>query len=124
VARISGVDLPSKKRLVIALTYIYGIGNTRAKKICAQVGLSEDIKVFELTEEHIARLREAVEKNYVTETELREQVKKSILSLGDTYRGKRHRAKLPVRGQRSRSNARTRKGNQRKPVEKKKATNR
>jgi small subunit ribosomal protein S13 len=112
VARIAGVDIPRDKRLVIALTYIYGIGPTTAKKVIAIANLSPDLKVRELTDEQVGRLREVVDKQLKVEGELRREVAlniKRLMEIG-TYRGLRHRRGLPVRGQRTRTNARSRRG--------------
>jgi len=112
MARIAGVDLPRDKRVEIALTYIYGIGRTRAKQILAMTGVNPDTRVRDLTEDEISRLREAIDKNFVVEGDLRREVQLNIKRLIDIgcYRGLRHRRGLPVRGQRTRTNARTRKG--------------
>ena len=111
MARLAGVDLPKDKRIEIGLTYIYGIGRTSANKILAQTGINPDTRVKDLTEEEEAKLREALE-NYVVEGDLRRQTAldiKRLMEIG-CYRGARHRKGLPVRGQRSKTNARTRKG--------------
>lgn len=112
MARIANVNIPSGKRLVIALTYIYGIGNTTAQKICAHAHISEDVRVKDLGDEQLASLRDVIEKNYVVEGELRREVTLNIKKKKDIrcYQGLRHIRKLPVRGQRTHSNARTRKG--------------
>ncbi|HLT58493.1 MAG: 30S ribosomal protein S13 [Limnochordales bacterium] len=112
MARIAGVDLPRDKRVVIALTYIYGIGRTRAQTIVQQTGVNPDTRVRDLTEDEINRLREFIDKNYTVEGDLRREVQTNIKRLIDigSYRGLRHRRGLPVRGQRTRTNARTRKG--------------
>lgn len=112
MARIAGVDLPRDKRVVIALTYIYGIGRSRAETIVKSTGINPDTRVRDLTEEEINRLREFIDKNYTVEGDLRREVQNSIKRLIDIgcYRGLRHRRGLPVRGQRTRTNARTRKG--------------
>src|SRR5690606_14820769 len=112
VARIAGVDLPRDKRVVIALTYIYGIGRSRAETIVKSTGINPDTRVRDLTEEEINRLREFIDKNYTVEGDLRREVQNNIKRLIDIgcYRGLRHRRGLPVRGQRTRTNARTRKG--------------
>ena len=112
MARIAGVDLPRNKRLVIALTYIYGIGRTTSQKILAQLGLNESQRVSELNETQVREIRDYIEANYKVEGELSNQVKLNIKRLMDLgcYRGLRHRRNLPVRGQRTRTNARTRKG--------------
>ncbi|MDI3538859.1 MAG: small subunit ribosomal protein [Bacillota bacterium] len=112
MARIAGVDLPREKRVEIALTYIYGIGLSSARKILAKTKVNPDTRVKDLTEEEAARLREEIEKNYKVEGDLRRDVAlniKRLIEIG-TYRGLRHRRGLPVRGQRTRTNARTRKG--------------
>jgi small subunit ribosomal protein S13 len=118
VARIAGINIPDQKHTVIALTAIYGIGKTRAKAICAAAGIAEDVKIRELSEEQIEKLREEVGK-FTVEGDLRREVTLSIKRLLDLgcYRGLRHRRSLPVRGQRTKTNARTRKG-PRKPIKK------
>jgi small subunit ribosomal protein S13 len=112
VARIAGVNLPSQKRLEIALTYIYGIGNTSAKDICDAAKISRGKRVSELTEAEIATIREVIDKNYMVEGDRRRMVSMNIKRLVDLgcYRGVRHRKNLPVRGQNTRTNSRTRKG--------------
>lgn len=112
MARIAGVDLPKNKRIEIALTYIYGIGRSTAKKILEEAGISPDVRTDNLTDEQIATLRRIIDTNYKVEGELRAQVAMNIKRLMDLgcYRGLRHRRGLPVRGQRTHSNARTRKG--------------
>ncbi|MEW6032580.1 MAG: 30S ribosomal protein S13 [Bacillota bacterium] len=112
MARIAGVDLPRDKRVEVALTYIYGIGPTTARRIVQDTGLSPDTRIRNLTEEEVARLRETIERNYKVEGDLQREVQMNIKRLIDlgTYRGLRHRRGLPVRGQRTRTNARTRKG--------------
>ncbi len=122
MARIAGVDLPNNKRVVIALTYIYGIGRTTSEKIIKEAGISPDKRVYELTDEEIAKLRNIIEKNYKIEGELRTEVSMNIKRLIDigSYRGLRHRRGLPVRGQRTRTNARTRKGKRKTVAGKKK----
>ena len=112
MARIAGVDLPRDKRIEISLTYIFGIGPTRSKEILAITGISADTRTRDLTEEEVAKIREAIDKNYRVEGDLRREVTlniKRLLDLG-CYRGLRHRKGLPVRGQRTKTNARTRKG--------------
>jgi small subunit ribosomal protein S13 len=123
VARIAGVDLPRDKRVEIGLRYIYGIGPTRAKEILAQTGVNPDTRVKDLSESDVAALREAVETNYQVEGDLRRQEAMYIKRLMDIgcYRGRRHRMGLPVRGQRTRTNARTRRGSRRTVAGKKKA---
>jgi small subunit ribosomal protein S13 len=113
VARIAGVDLPRDKRIEAALPYIYGIGWSNGRKILAEAGVSPDIRVRDLTEEEVSRIREAIERGgYRVEGELRREVQLNIKRLIDigSYRGLRHRRGLPVRGQRTKTNARTRKG--------------
>jgi small subunit ribosomal protein S13 len=112
MARIAGVDIPREKRLVIALTYIYGIGPTTAKKVVGSANLDPDLKVKALSDEQVGRLREVVDKQLKVEGELRREVAlniKRLMEIG-TYRGLRHRRGLPVRGQRTRTNARSRRG--------------
>ena len=111
MARIAGVDIPNEKRIVVSLTYIYGIGNTTAKKICDAAGVSVDIRTKNLTDEQLTALRSEVAK-YRTEGDLRREVALNIKRLTEIgcYRGIRHKKGLPVRGQRTRTNARTRKG--------------
>ncbi|RLE31514.1 30S ribosomal protein S13 [Candidatus Acetothermia bacterium] len=111
MARIAGVNLPAKKRIEVALTYIYGIGPSRAKEILARTGVDPDTKVMDLTEQEVSALRKEVE-SYTVEGDLRRQVRSHIQRLIDIgcYRGIRHRQGLPVRGQKTRSNARTWKG--------------
>ena len=123
MARISGIDIPNEKRVVVSLTYIYGIGDTTAKKICADAGVSEDIRVRNLTDEQLVALRTQVSK-YKTEGDLRREVALNIKRLTEIgcYRGKRHKAGLPVRGQRTKTNARTRKGKRKTIANKKQAT--
>tara|TARA_B100000949_G_C13973066_1_gene321901 strand:- start:68 stop:445 length:378 start_codon:yes stop_codon:yes gene_type:complete len=112
LARISGVNLPTNKRVKIALTYIYGIGPTTANQICKEVGISDDKRVSKLTDDEVVKIRENIEKKLKVEGDLRSEVSLNIKRLTDlgTYRGLRHRKKLPVRGQRTHTNARTRKG--------------
>jgi small subunit ribosomal protein S13 len=112
MARISGIDLPRDKRIETALTYIYGIGETSAQQILEVAGISPDIRVRDLSEADAARLREIVERDYRVEGDLRREVNASIKRLVEigSYRGVRHRRGLPVRGQRTKTNARTRKG--------------
>jgi small subunit ribosomal protein S13 len=115
MARIAGVDLPRDKRVEIALTYIYGIGTTRARALLAQTGVGPDTRVRDLTEEDTVRLRDALENQYRVEGDLRREVAaniKRLIEIG-SYRGLRHRRGLPVRGQRTSTNARTRKGKKR-----------
>ncbi|HLN13853.1 MAG TPA: 30S ribosomal protein S13 [bacterium] len=112
MARIAGVDLPRDKRVEVALTYIYGIGRSRAGEILQITGISPDTRVRSLTEEEVTRLREVIDRNYKVEGDLRRDVAMDIRRLIEigSYRGLRHRRGLPVRGQRTRTNARTRKG--------------
>lgn len=123
MARIAGVDLPRDKRVEIGLTYIYGIGLSRAQAIIAATGVNPDIRVKDLTEEDVTALRAHVEANYQIEGDLRRWESMNIKRLMDigTYRGRRHRLGLPVRGQRTRTNARTRRGVRRTVAGKKKA---
>ena len=112
MARISGIDLPREKRIEIALTYIYGIGPARAAKVLADTKIDPDTRVKDLTEDQEALLREEIEKNYAIEGDLRREVAMNIKRLSEIgcYRGLRHRRGLPVHGQRTKTNARTRKG--------------
>ena len=122
MARIAGIDLPKDKRVEIGLTYIYGIGRTSANKILAQAGISPDVRVKDLSEEDEAKLREVIGHSYTVEGDLRRDVAMDIKRLTEIgcYRGMRHRKGLPVRGQRSKTNARTRKGPKRTVANKKK----
>lgn len=112
MARIAGVNIPAQKRVVIALRYIHGIGPHRAAEICKKLGLPESRRVNELTEDELLRIRETVDADYQVEGDLRREVAMNIKRLMDLgcYRGLRHRKSLPVRGQRTHTNARTRKG--------------
>jgi len=112
VARIAGVNIPTNKRVEIALTYIHGIGRTTAKRICAEINLAESRRVSDLTDDEVGRIREVIERTHKVEGDLRREVAINIKRLMDLgcYRGLRHRRKLPVRGQRTHTNARTRKG--------------
>ncbi len=112
MARISGIDLPREKRIEIGLTYIYGIGRKSANDILKATGIDPDIRVKDLTEDQESALREEIDKHYTIEGDLRREVALNIKSLTEIgcYRGMRHRRGLPVRGQRSKTNARTRKG--------------
>ncbi|MGL5196609.1 MAG: 30S ribosomal protein S13 [Chroococcales cyanobacterium] len=123
MARIAGVDLPRDKRVEIGLRYIYGIGPTRAQEILERTGVNPDTRVKDLTDAEVATLREDVEKNYEIEGDLRRLEAMNIKRLMDIgcYRGRRHRMGLPVRGQRTRTNARTRRGGRRTVAGKKKA---
>ncbi|MCL7749061.1 MULTISPECIES: 30S ribosomal protein S13 [Halalkalibacter] len=121
MARVAGVDIPRDKRVVISLTYVYGIGKAKSSEILAKAGVSEDTRVRDLTEEELGRIREAVE-GYRVEGDLRREVSlniKRLIEIG-SYRGIRHRRGLPVRGQNSKNNARTRKGPRRTVANKKK----
>ena len=112
MARIAGVDLPRDKRVEISLTYIYGIGRITAKKIVAEVGIDPQTRVKDLTDAEANKLREAIEKGYMVEGDLRREIAlniKRLIEIG-SYRGLRHRRGLPVRGQKTKTNARTRKG--------------
>ncbi|MBR0466733.1 MAG: 30S ribosomal protein S13 [Clostridia bacterium] len=122
MARIAGVDLPNEKRVEIGLTYIFGIGLTTSKKILADTGINPDVRVKDLTEEDISKLREYIDHNLQVEGDRRRTVAldiKRLIEIG-SYRGVRHRKGLPVRGQRSKTNARTRKGPKRTIANKKK----
>jgi small subunit ribosomal protein S13 len=112
VARISGVNIPSNKRVEVALTYIHGIGDTLAKQICAKVSIPLERRVSQLTESEIIQIREVIDRDYMVEGDLRREVAMNIKRLMDLgcYRGLRHRRGLPVHGQRTHTNARTRKG--------------
>lgn len=112
MARIAGVDLPRDKRIEISLTYIFGIGLTTSKAILEATGINPDTRTRDLTEEEVAKLREAIDKNYRVEGDLRREVSLNIKRLVEIgcYRGRRHRMGLPVRGQKTKTNARTRKG--------------
>ena len=122
MARIAGVNIPTQKRVPVALTYIYGIGPTKAKQICARVGVPESRRVHQLTDDEIVRIRESIDRDYQVEGDLRREVAMNIKRLMDLgcYRGLRHRKGLPVRGQRTHTNARTRKGRSRPIAGKKK----
>ena len=124
MARIAGVNIPAQKRVEIALRYIYGIGPKRAAEICQKVGIATQRRVNELTDDEIFRIREAIDQGYKVEGDLRRDVAISIKRLMDLgcYRGLRHRKSLPVRGQRTHTNARTRKGPARPIAGKKNAT--
>ncbi len=112
MARIAGVNIPTQKRVEIALTYIHGIGRTMASSICQQVDIPRERRVNELTDDEVARIRETIDRDYIVEGDLRRGVAMNIKRLMDLgcYRGLRHRKGLPVRGQRTSTNARTRKG--------------
>ena len=122
MARIAGVDLPKDKRIEIGLTYVYGIGRTTANRILAETGINPDTRVKDLTEEEEAKLRDCIDKTVIVEGDLRRQTAlniKRLIEIG-SYRGQRHRRGLPVRGQRRKTNARTRKGPKRTIANKKK----
>ena len=123
MARIAGVDLPRNKRLEIALTYIYGIGRSNSQDILIQSEVSPDTRVRDLAEDEVARLREVIDRNYTVEGDLRREVQMNIKRLMDigSYRGIRHRIGLPLRGQGTKNNARTRKGRKKTVAGKKKA---
>lgn len=112
MARIAGVNIPTGKRVVIALTYIHGIGNTKSREICSTVGIPAEVRVNELTDDQVVRIRETIDSDHQVEGDLRRSVSMNIKRLMDLgcYRGLRHRRGLPVRGQRTHTNARTRKG--------------
>ncbi len=123
MARIAGVDIPREKRLEIALTYIYGVGRTTAQLVCDQAGMSRDTRVRDLTEEEVAQLRGFIDQNLKVEGDLRRDVAQDIkrkIEIG-CYQGIRHRKGLPVHGQRTHTNARTRKGPKKTVANKKKA---
>ncbi len=122
MARIAGVDLPRNKHVEIALTYIYGIGINRSRDIIARTGIDPSVKAQDLTEEQVNEIRKVIDNNYKVEGELRSEVSMNIKRLMDLgcYRGLRHRKSLPCRGQRTSTNARTRKGPKRAAVKKKK----
>ncbi len=122
MARIAGVNIPTQKRVEIALTYIYGVGRTRAKNICGKLGIPGERRVHQLTDDEVLRIREAIDRDLVVEGDLRRQVAMNVKRLMDLgcYRGLRHRKGLPVRGQRTHTNARTRKGKARAIAGKKK----
>ncbi len=112
MARVAGVEIPGKKHIGVALRYIYGIGPANSEKILTKVGIDSQVDTDDLTEEEINRLREVIDKEYIVEDELRKEINqdlKRLIEIG-SYRGSRHRFNLPVRGQRTRTNARTRRG--------------
>lgn len=122
MARIAGVDLPREKRVEIGLTYVYGIGRSSANKILAKTGINPDTRVKDLTEDEVSKLRDVIDREYVVEGDLRRDVAlniKRLIEIG-SYRGTRHRKGLPCRGQRTKTNARTRKGPKRTIANKKK----
>ena len=112
MARIAGVNIPNQKRIPVGLTYIHGIGRAKALEICSKIGISPERRVHELTDDDVLRVRELIDRDYTVEGDLRRQVAMNIKRLMDLgcYRGLRHRKGLPVRGQRTHTNARTRKG--------------
>jgi small subunit ribosomal protein S13 len=124
LARIAGVNLPTNKRVMIALRYIYGIGPTNAVEICERVGIAANRRVNQLTEDEVVRIRETIDRDYTVEGDLRREVAMNIKRLMDLgcYKGLRHRKGLPVRGQRTHTNARTRKGPSKPIAGKKKVT--
>jgi len=124
LARIAGVNIPTQKRVVIALTYIHGIGRTKARQICEKVGIPMERRVHELTDDETVRIREVIDEDYTVEGDLRREISMNIKRLMDLgcYRGLRHRRGLPVHGQRTHTNARTRKGPARPIAGKKKVT--
>ena len=124
MARIAGVNIPTQERIEVALTYIYGIGRTAAKDICLKVGLPPERRVHELTDDEVSRIRDAIDIGYQVEGDRRREVSMNIKRLMDLgcYRGLRHRRGLPVRGQRTHTNARTRKGPAKAIAGKKKVT--
>ena len=124
MARIAGVNIPTQKRVEVGLTYIYGIGRTSAKQICAQVGIPEERRVHQLTDDEVLRIRELIDRDFNVEGDLRREVSMNIKRLMDLgcYRGLRHRKGLPVHGQRTHTNARTRKGPAKAIAGKKKVT--
>ena len=123
MARIAGVNIPTGKRVEVALTYIHGIGPTKAKEICGKVGIPFERRVSQMTDDEVVRIRESIDRDYTVEGDLRREVAMNIKRLMDlgSYRGLRHRKGLPVRGQRTHTNARTRKGRGRAVAGKKKA---
>ena len=124
MARIAGVNIPTNKRVEIALTYIHGIGRTKAKQICEKISIPVERRVGDLTEDEVIRIRESIDRDYPVEGDLRREVAMNIKRLMDLgcYRGLRHRRGLPVHGQRTHTNARTRKGKARPIAGKKKVT--
>lgn len=122
MARISGVNIPNEKRVEIALAYIHGIGRTRAKEICEKAGISSERRVHQMTDAEVIQVREVIDRDYIVEGDLRREVAMNVKRLMDLgcYRGLRHRRGLPVHGQRTHTNARTRKGPSRPVAGKKK----
>ena len=123
MARISGVDIPAKKRVEVALTYIYGIGPSRSKEILKKTGISSTARTYELSDDEVAAIRRIIEGDYAVESDLRRDIRMNIKRLMDlgSYRGLRHRKSLPVNGQRTKTNSRTRKGPRKTVAGKKKA---
>ncbi|WP_420461806.1 30S ribosomal protein S13 [Candidatus Palauibacter sp.] len=123
MARIAGIDLPRNKRIEVGLTYIYGIGHSTARNILAETGVDADVRVYQLSDDDVNRLRRVIENHYKVEGALRTEISMNVKRLMDIgcYRGIRHRRNLPVRGQRTHTNARTRKGPRRAVAGKKKA---
>jgi small subunit ribosomal protein S13 len=121
--RIAGVDLPRNKRIILGLTYIYGVGRSKSKAILSEAGIEESVRTDNLTEEQVDKIRKIIERREKVEGDLRREVSASMKRLMDLgcYRGLRHRKNLPARGQRTRTNARTRKGPRRAPIAGKKA---
>ena len=122
MARIAGVDLPARKRIVVGLTYVFGVGRHRSEEILTKAGIDFNVRTDDLTEGEVRKIREVLEREYLVEGDLRREValnKKRLMDLG-CYRGLRHRRGLPVRGQRTKTNARTRKGPRRTAIKKKK----
>jgi small subunit ribosomal protein S13 len=124
LARIAGVNIPTNKRVLVALTYIHGIGPAKAREICGKVGVEDQRRVSQLSDDEVIRIREAIDRDYTVEGDLRREVAMNIKRLMDlgAYRGLRHRRGLPVHGQRTHTNARTRKGPARPIAGKKKIT--
>jgi small subunit ribosomal protein S13 len=125
MARIAGIDIPMGKRVLVALTYIYGIGPTTSRRILKAAGIEESVRVKDLSDQHVIKLRGIIEKNHIVEGDLRRNVQMDIKRLMDigSYRGMRHKRGLPVRGQRTQTNARTRKGPKRTVAASKKVAN-
>jgi len=124
LARIAGVNIPTNKRVAISLTYIFGIGRTKAREICKEVGITVGRRVMDLTDDELTRIRDVIDRDYQVEGELRRELAMNVKRLMDLgcYRGVRHRRNLPVRGQRTHTNARTRKGPAKAIAGKKKTT--
>ncbi|MDO8519971.1 MAG: 30S ribosomal protein S13 [Deltaproteobacteria bacterium] len=121
--RVAGVDIPPRKRIIVALTYVYGIGRSRSKEILGQAGISPDTRAEKLTDDEVAKIRSVIDANFPVEGNLRREVSMNIKRLMDlgTYRGSRHKKGLPARGQRTKTNSRTRKGPRKTVAGKKKA---